>query len=183
MWPEIGAPWPWLGLTETRSMAIKPLGVRNSWSVETSREFKVSRVCLPPGYRSDHWQEILAATPSGSFWSYLYRCAVLAVCPGEAAAPDPAGKPALDRRRRQGPPFASKLPSISTTWRSCSNSSPSCPLVVALPHSPRPRGQLPPWLVPRPLARPPPVNKLQAKGLFDIFMTKIRGITSEQGAW
>ena len=57
------------------------LGVRNSWSVETAREVKVNRVCLPPGHRSDHWQEILAATPFGSFWSYLYRCAALAVCP------------------------------------------------------------------------------------------------------
>ena len=28
------------------------------------------------------------------------------------------------------------------------------PLVVALPHSPRPRGQLPPWLGPRPQDRP-----------------------------
>jgi hypothetical protein len=129
------------------------LGVRNSWSVETSREFKVSRVCLPPGHRSDHWQEILAAAPSGSFWSYLYRCAALAVCPGDAAALNPPenlrwmvedGKALLCLK---APQYFHDL-EVLFKQRSI------LPLVVALPHSPRPRGQLPPWLVPRPLARP-----------------------------
>ena len=129
------------------------LGVRNSWSVETSREFKVSRVCLPPGHRSDHWQEILAAAPSGSFWSYLYRCAALAVCPGEAAALTPPenlrwivedGKALLCLK---APQYFHDL-EVLFKQRSI------LPLVVALPHSPRPRGQLPPWLVPRPVARP-----------------------------
>jgi collagenase-like PrtC family protease len=129
------------------------LGVRNSWSVETSREFKVSRVCLPPGYRSDHWQELLAATPSGSFWSYLYRCAVLAVCPGETAVLTPPenlrwivedGKALL----------CLKAPQYFHDLEVLFKQQSILPLVVALPHSPRPRGQLPPWLVPRPLARP-----------------------------
>jgi hypothetical protein len=65
------------------------LGVRNSWSVAASRDLKVNRACLPPGHRSDHWQAMLAAAPTGSFWSYLYRCAVLAVCPETAAAQTP----------------------------------------------------------------------------------------------
>ena len=129
------------------------LGVRNSWSVETSREFKVSRVCLPPGHRSDHWQEVLAAAPSGSFWSYLYRCAALAVCPGEAAALTPPenlrwivedGKALLCLK---APQYFHDL-EVLFKQRSI------LPLVVALPRSPRPRGQLPSWLVPRPQDHP-----------------------------
>ena len=129
------------------------LGVRNSWSVEIGREFKVSRVCLPPGHRSDHWQEILAAVPFGSFWSYLYRCAALAVCPGEAAALTPPenlrwmvedGKALLCLKAPQN------LHDLEPWFRQQS----IFPLVVALPHSPRPRGQLPPWLIPRPQDRP-----------------------------
>jgi collagenase-like PrtC family protease len=129
------------------------LGVRNSWSVETGREFKVSRVCLPPGHRSDHWQEILAAAPFGSFWSYLYRCAALAVCPFEAAALTPPenlrwmvedGKALLCLKAPQN------LHDLEPWFRQQS----IFPLVVALPRSPRPRGQLPPWLIPRPQDRP-----------------------------
>jgi collagenase-like PrtC family protease len=129
------------------------LGVRNSWSLATAREFKVTRVCLPPGHRSDHWQEILAATPFGSFWSYLYRCAALAVCPGEAAALTPPenlrwfvedGKALLCLKAPQN------LHDLENWFKQQS----ILPLVVALPHSPRPRGQLPPWLVPRPQDRP-----------------------------
>jgi collagenase-like PrtC family protease len=129
------------------------LGVHNSWSVEISREFKVSRVCLPPGHRSDHWQEVLAAAPSGSFWSYLYRCAALAVCPGEAATLTPPenlrwivedGKALLCLK---APQYFHDL-EVLFKQRSI------LPLVVSLPHSPRPRGQLPSWLVPRPQDRP-----------------------------
>lgn len=129
------------------------LGVRNSWSAATAREFKVSRVCLPPGHRSDHWQEILAAAPFGSFWSYLYRCAALAVCPGEAAALTPPenlrwmvedGKALLCLKAPQN------LHELEPWFKQQS----ILPLVVALPHSPRPRGQLPPWLIPRPQDRP-----------------------------
>ncbi len=129
------------------------LGVRNSWSVETSREFKVSRVCLPPGYRSDHWQEILAATPSGSFWSYLYRCAVLAVCPGEAAALTPPEN--LRWMVEDGKALLClKAPQYFHDLEVLFKQQSILPLVVALPHSPRPRGQLPSWLVPRPQDRP-----------------------------
>jgi len=129
------------------------LGVRNSWSMETGREFKVNRVCLPPGHRSDHWQALLAAAPTGSFWSYLYRCAALAVCPGEAAAQTPPenlrwivedGKALLCLKAPQN------LHDLEHWFKQQS----ILPLVVALPHSPRPRGQLPPWLVLRFQDRP-----------------------------
>ncbi|PIU53218.1 MAG: hypothetical protein COS90_07345 [Deltaproteobacteria bacterium CG07_land_8_20_14_0_80_60_11] len=129
------------------------LGVRNSWSLETARDSKVNRVCLPPGHRSDHWQEILAAAPSGSFWSYLYRCAALAVCPEDAAALTPPenlrwmvedGKALLCLKAPQN------LHDLENWFKQQS----ILPLVVALPHSPRPRGQLPPWLVSRPQDRP-----------------------------
>ncbi len=129
------------------------LGVRNSWSVKAFREFKVSRVCLPPGHRADHWQDILAAAPSGRFWSYLYHCAALAVYPGEAAALTPPdnlrwftedGKALLCLKAPQN------LLDLETWFKAQG----IFPLLVALPHSPRPRGQIPPWLKPRPQDRP-----------------------------
>jgi collagenase-like PrtC family protease len=142
-----------VGAAGNQIFGDQTLGVRNSWSMATSREFNVNRVCLPPGHRSDHWQEILAATPFGSFWSYLYRCAALAVCPFDAAALTPPenlrwimedGKALLCLKAPQN------LHELENWFKQQS----ILPLVVALPHSPRPRGQLPPWLVPRPLARP-----------------------------
>ena len=129
------------------------LGVRNSWSAAAAREFNVTRVCLPPGHRSDHWQEILAATPFGSFWSYLYRCAALAVCLEEAAVLTPPdnlrwmvedGKALLCLKAPQN------LFDLDLWFKQQS----ILPLVVALPHSPRPRGEIPAWLAPRPLPRP-----------------------------
>jgi collagenase-like PrtC family protease len=123
------------------------LGVRNSWSVETARDFSVNRVCLPPGHRSDHWQELLAATPSGSFWSYLYRCAVLAVCPGDAAAlnaPENLRWIAEDGKALLCLKAPQNLLDLEVWFKQQS----ILPLVVALPHSPRPRGQIPAWLGP-----------------------------------
>ena len=141
-----------LGAAGNQVYGDQTLGVRNSWSVETSREFKVSRVCLPPGYRSDHWQEILAATPSGSFWSYLYRCAVLAVCPGEAAALTPPEN--LRWMVEDGKALLClKAPQYFHDLEVLFKQQSILPLVVALPRSPRPRGQLPSWLVPRPQDR------------------------------
>jgi collagenase-like PrtC family protease len=141
------------GAARNQVYGDQTLGVRNSWSVEASREFEVSRVCLPPGYRSDHWQEILAATPSGTFWSYLYRCAALAVCPGEAAAltpPDNLHWIVEDGKAH----LCLKAPQYFHDLEVLFKQRSILPLVVALPHSPRPRGQLPSWLVPRPQDRP-----------------------------
>jgi collagenase-like PrtC family protease len=129
------------------------LGVRNSWSAKTLREFKVVRVCLPPGHRSGHWRDILAAAPSGRFWSYLYHCATLAVCPAEAAALTPPenlhwitedGKALLCLKASQN------LLDLEVWFKAQA----IFPLMVALPHSPRPRGQIPPWLTSRPQDRP-----------------------------
>lgn len=129
------------------------LGVRNSWSVAASREFKVTRVCLPPGHRSDYWQEILAATPFGSFWSYLYRCAALAVCPFDAAAMTPPEN--LRWMAEDGKALLClKVPQNLFDLDPWFKQQSILPLVVALPHSPRARGQIPPWLVPRPQDRP-----------------------------
>jgi collagenase-like PrtC family protease len=142
-----------LGAAGDQVFGDQTLGVRNSWSVAAGREYNVTRVCLPPGHRSDHWQEILAATAFGSFWSYLYRCTALSVCPEEAAALTPPenlrwmvedGKAVLCLKAPQN------LLELDPWFKQQS----ILPLVVALPHSPRPRGQLPPWLVARPQDRP-----------------------------
>ncbi|MCK9376347.1 MAG: U32 family peptidase [Syntrophobacterales bacterium] len=128
------------------------LGVRNSWAVRAARDLKVNRVCLPPGHRPEHWQAVLDAAPSGSFWSYLYHCATLAVCPPDAAALTPPetlrwfsenGKALLCLKAPQ------HLRDLDAWFKSRTIS----PLVVALPHSPRPRGQIPAWLAPRPPGR------------------------------
>ena len=142
-----------VGATGNQVYGDQTLGVRNSWSVETSREFKISRVCLPPGHRSDHWQELLAAAPSGSFWSYLYRCAALAVCPAEAAALAPPEN--LRWIKEDGKALLClKAPQYFHDLEVLFKQRSILPLVVALPHSPRPRGQLPSWLVPRPQDHP-----------------------------
>jgi collagenase-like PrtC family protease len=129
------------------------LGVRNSWSVKALREFKVARVCLPPGHRAVHWQNILMAAPSGRFWSYLYHCAALAVCPGEAAALDPPES--LRWIAEDGKALLClKAPQNLLDLESWFKQQAVFPLTVALPHSPRPRGQIPPWLKARPQDRP-----------------------------
>jgi collagenase-like PrtC family protease len=129
------------------------LGVRNSWSVKALRAFKVARVCLPPGHRADHWQDILAAAPSGRFWSYLYHCAALAVCPGEAAALTPPEN--LRWIAEDGKALLClKAPQNLLDLEPWLKQQTISPLLVALPHSPRPRGQIPPWLVARPRTAP-----------------------------
>jgi hypothetical protein len=129
------------------------LGVRNSRSVKTARELKMSRVCLPPGHRSAHWQAILGAAPSGSFWSYLYRCATLAVCPKEAAALTPPENLRWVVEDGQAH-LCLKAPQYFHDLDDWFKQQFILPLMVALPHTPRPRGQLPPWLIPRPRTGP-----------------------------
>jgi collagenase-like PrtC family protease len=129
------------------------LGVRNSWSVKAARELKVGKVCLPPGHRADHWQDILAASPSGSFWGYLYHCAALAVCPGEATTLAPSEN--LRWLAEDGKALLClKAPQNLLDMEPWFKQQAIFPFLVALPHSPRPRGQIPPWLVVRPLDRP-----------------------------
>ncbi len=130
------------------------LGVRNSWSVKAARELKVARVCLPPGHRSGHWQDILAAAPSGSFWSYLYHCAALAVYPFDAAALTPPEN--LRWIAEDGKALLClKAPQNLLDLEAWFKAQAVFPLMVALPHSPRPRGQIPPWLSPRPRGASP----------------------------
>jgi collagenase-like PrtC family protease len=129
------------------------LGVRNSWSVKALREFKVARVCLPPGHQADHWQDILVAAPSGRFWSYLYHCAALAVCPGEAAVLTPPEN--LRWIAQDGKALLClKAPQNLLELESWFKAQAIFPLLVALSYSPRPRGQIPSWLTSRPQGRP-----------------------------
>jgi collagenase-like PrtC family protease len=123
------------------------LGLRNSWSVQAARDFKLSRVCLPPGNRPEHWRDILAAAPSASFWSYLYRVATLAVCPATAAdlaPPEPLRWVTEDGKALLKLKAPVDLRHLGTWFRQQAIS----PLVVSLPHSPQPSGRLPAWLGP-----------------------------------
>jgi collagenase-like PrtC family protease len=131
------------------------LGVRNSWSLETARECKVARVCLPPGWRPEHWQDLLKAAPSGSFWSYLYHAAPLAACPGATA---PCPPPAELRWIPQDDQtlLCLKTPRNLRGLGAWFKQQAIFPLVVALPHSSWSRGKLPPWLRSRPPGRPQP---------------------------
>ena len=158
------------------------LGVRNSWSVAAGREFKVTRVCLPPGHRSDHWQEILAADPVRQFLELPLPLRRPGRLPRRSRGPDPAGKPALDGRRRQGPPVPQSSPESPRSGPLVQTAVHPPPGGGPAPQPPAP-GPTPPLAGPPPPGPPPPVNKLQAQGLFDIFMTKMRDISSEQGVW
>jgi len=129
------------------------LGVRNSWSLKTARELKVTRVCLPPGSRPEHWQDLLKAAPSGSFWSYLYHVPPLAVCPG-ATAPCP---PPADLRwipQDDQTLLCLKTPRNLRGLGAWLKQQAIFPLVVALPHSSLPWGKFPAWLRSRPQGRP-----------------------------
>jgi len=141
------------GAVDGQVYGDQTLGMRNSWSVKAFREFKVARVCLPPGHRAEHWQDILAAAPSGRFWSYLYHCAALAVCPQEAAALTPPAN--LRWMAEDGKALLClKAPQNLLDLEPWLKQQGIFPLLVALRHSPRPRGQIPAWLVARPQDRP-----------------------------
>jgi len=131
------------------------LGVRNSWSLKTAREFKVNKVCLPPASQPDHWRDLLKAAPPGSFWGYLFHAGPLAVCP-EAAVPCPP--PADLRWIPQGNQnrLCLKTPRDSRNLGAWLKQQAVFPLVVSLPHSSLPRGKFPAWLRPRPPVRPHP---------------------------
>ncbi len=140
------------------------LGLRNSWSLQAARECKVTRSCLPPGQRPEHWQELLAAAPSGSFWGYLYHGATLAVCPPAAAdltPPAPLHWIAEPGKALLVLKAPVNLRDLENWFRQQAIS----PLVVSLPHSPRPRGQLPAWLGPPPQG-PSRREKIAGRGPF-----------------
>jgi collagenase-like PrtC family protease len=125
------------------------LGVRNSWSWQAARELGVTKVCLPPGSQPQHWQALLQATPSGSFWSYLYHVVPLAVYPGEAAALAPLA----DLRWLPQDDQALLCPSTPLSLRGLKNwfkQQDISPLVVALTQTSLSWGQTPSWLGTRP---------------------------------
>jgi collagenase-like PrtC family protease len=129
------------------------LGVRNSWSLKIAQQFKVTRVCLPPGSQPEHWQDLVKAAPSGSFWSYLYHLAPLAVCPGATAPCHPPADlrwiPQDDQTR-----LCLKTPWNLRGLGAWLKQQAISPLVVALPHSSLPWGKFPAWLRSRPPGRP-----------------------------
>jgi collagenase-like PrtC family protease len=125
------------------------LGVRNSRSLEAAREFRVTKVCLPPGSQPEHWQALLKKAPSGSFWSYLYHVVPLAVYPGEAAAPAPLA----DLRWIPQDDQALLCPSTPQSLLGLKNwfkQQDILPLVVALTQTSLSWGQTPSWLGTRP---------------------------------
>jgi collagenase-like PrtC family protease len=142
------------GAAGGRVYADQTLGLRNSWSAQAARDLKIARACLPPGHRAQHWEPLLAASPPGSFWSYLYHCPTVAVCPPEAAALEPPEN--LRWIVEDGQALLCLKPSQNLLdlddWF---KQQAILPLLAALPHSPRPRGEIPPWLAP-PQARPKP---------------------------
>jgi len=129
------------------------LGVRNSWALNVAREFQVARICLPPGSQPEPWQDFLKAAPSGSFWGYLYQAPCLTVCPKVAAAlpPPPGLRWDLDAHQAH---LCLKSPLDLRSLSPWLKQQAIFPLLVALPHSPRPRGELPAWLNPLPPGRP-----------------------------
>ena len=129
------------------------LGVRNAGALKTAQACGVTRVCLPPGERPEHWEEFLRAAPAGSFWGYLYRRAPLAVRPGEAGAQPPPA----DLRWLSAGEQAILVRRIPQNFRELGHwfkQQGVFPLVVALPLSPLPWGKLPSWLAPR-ASQPP----------------------------
>lgn len=124
------------------------LGIRNSFAVRAARPFGVSRVCLPPGSRPECWQELLQAAPPGSFWSYLYRMPPPALCPGEPPvlwSREELRWPSEDDKAALGLKNPLDLRGLGAWFKQHG----IFPLIVALPHSPMPRDQLPAWLSPR----------------------------------
>lgn len=138
------------------------LGVRNSEALKTARQAGAVRVCLPPGNPKD-WQQLLAQGPKGSFWTYLCHFPALAVFPREAVAGRapvraPWGEKLrwltegelvfLGRQSAEHLPLESKERWLKTRQLQ--------PLVLALPHSGLPWGQVPAWVASPPKRRPGP---------------------------
>ena len=135
------------------------LGVRNSLAVIAARDLTVSKVCLPLGRGPGDWQELVQAAPRGSFWGYLYQLPALAVCaPGNLALPSRETGPGGEKLRWivEGdlgflcPEVPQELGNLQDWFRQNG----VAPLVVSLPHSGQPWGQVPALARPRPEPRP-----------------------------
>ncbi len=130
------------------------LGVRNSLAVIAARDLAVSRVCLP-GRGPQAWEEMVKAAPRASFWSYLYHLPALTTCPrGAEALPPRERGPGGEKLRwlieddlaLLCPETPQELGHLQDWFRQNGVS----PLVVSLPHSGLPWGQVPTPSRPRP---------------------------------
>jgi collagenase-like PrtC family protease len=129
------------------------LGVRNSSALLAARELGVSKVCLPPGRGPQAWQALVQAAPAGSFWGHLYQVPVLAAGPGAEGSDSRESRPAGEKLRWLAEGDLALLcpeaPEDFGPWRAWFTQHRIAPLVVSLPHSGLPWGQVPD------LARPP----------------------------
>jgi hypothetical protein len=121
------------------------LGVRNSRALRAAKQLMVARVCLPTGLRPERWQELLKASPTGSFWGYLYQVAPLARCLG--GTPGPLAQDNLRWISEDGTAILGFKDPLDLrdldTWL---NQLGIFPLIVSLLNSPIPPGQLHDWL-------------------------------------
>jgi collagenase-like PrtC family protease len=146
----VAGDWGALGLIRDGSVEIhgdQGLGIRNSPALAAARELAVTRVCLPPG-SPPLWQRLLKAAPRGSFWSYLYYVPTLMACPAtEVSASRKAGPGGLKLRWVKEGDYLTllcpKTPKRLEPWREWFSENGVTPLVVSLPRSGLPRGQVP----------------------------------------
>ena len=140
------------------------LGVRNSLAVIAGRDLTVSKVCLPLGRGSGDWQELVQAAPRGSFWGYLYQLPALAVCaPGNLALPSRESGPGGEKLRWivEGA-LGFLCPEAPQEWGKLQDwfrQNGVAPLVVSLPHSGLPWGQVPALARPQPAPHSPPESR------------------------
>ncbi|MCX5889807.1 MAG: U32 family peptidase [Deltaproteobacteria bacterium] len=136
------------------------LGVRNSLALIAARDLTVSKVCLFLGRGPGDWQELVQAAPRGSFWGYLYQLPALAVCaPGSLALPSRESGPGGEKLRWivEGdlgflcPEVPQELGNLQDWFRQNA----VAPLVVSLPHSGQPWGQVPALARPQPAPQSP----------------------------
>lgn len=134
------------------------LGVRNSWALKTARELGVAKVCLPPGRRPEDWQELWQNGPPGSFFSYVYHFPALAVWPREAAPALSRGRGPSGEKLRLAPEgdlvlLSKEVPEYLGPLGGWLKQHRVAPLLLALPRSGLPRGQVPALAPPSPRRR------------------------------
>lgn len=151
--------WGSLGLVrslEGEAYGDQTLGVRNSQALFMALENGAARVCLPPG-RPAAWQDLVAGGPKGRFWAYLHHFPALAVFPQEAVAAFSSGGKLFREKLRwlaegdlsllcRKAPEHLPLESVAGLLKQAKVG----PLLMALPHSGLPWGQVPAWLAPGP---------------------------------
>ena len=137
------------------------LGVRNSWSVKAVREFKVSQSLPAPGTSVRSLAGYPRGCPLRQFLELPLPLRRPGRLPRRSRRPDPAGQPALDCRRRQGPPLPQSSPESPGSGTLVQTAGHLPPGGGPAPQPPAP-GPTPRLAGPPPPGSPPPVNKLQA---------------------